>query len=119
MRQEGSQKLPTHYTCNGLYNTLKGKLAKRISTHLVEQSLLLTEQKGCHPGSKCYKDQLVISKAIYEDFRRRNNNLSLAWIDYQKAFDSIPHSWVELISESSMPVFQTLKQKMLIILNHG
>jgi hypothetical protein len=37
----------------------------------------------------------MISKAIYEDCRRRNKNLSMAWIDYQKAFDSVPHSWVE------------------------
>ena len=34
-------------------------------------------------------------KAIYEYCRRRNKNLSIAWIDYQKAFDSVPHSWVE------------------------
>jgi len=37
----------------------------------------------------------MISKAIYEDCRRRNKNLSIAWIDYQKAFQSVPHSWVE------------------------
>jgi hypothetical protein len=37
----------------------------------------------------------MISKAIYEDCRRRNKNLSIAWIDYQKAFDSVPHSWVK------------------------
>ena len=37
----------------------------------------------------------MISKAIYEDCRRRNKNLRIAWIDYQKAFDSVPHSWVE------------------------
>ena len=37
----------------------------------------------------------MISKTIYEDCRRRNKNLSTAWIDYQKAFDSVPHSWVE------------------------
>ena len=60
-----------------------------------EQSLLPAEQKGCHPGSKGCKDQLMISKLIYEDCRRRNRNLSIAWIDYQKAFDSVPHSWVE------------------------
>ena len=70
-------------------------IAKRISTHLEEQSLLPAEQKGCHPGSKHCKDQLMISKAIYEDCRRRNKNLSIVWIDYQKAFDSVPHSWVE------------------------
>jgi len=37
-----------------------------------EQSLLPAEQKGCHPGSKGCKDQLMISKAIYEHCRRRN-----------------------------------------------
>jgi len=37
----------------------------------------------------------MISKAIYEDCRRRNKNLIIGWIDYQKAFDSVPHSWVE------------------------
>ena len=78
-----------------MYKTLTGIIAKRISTHLKEQSLLPTEQKGCHPGSKGCKDQLMISKAIYEDCRRRNKNLSIVWIDYQKAFDSVPHSWVE------------------------
>jgi hypothetical protein len=35
----------------------------------------------------------MISTAIYEDCRRRNKNLIIAWIDYQKAFDSTPHSW--------------------------
>jgi len=40
----------------------------------------------------------MTSKAIYEDCKRRNKNLSIAWIDYQKAFDSIPHSWVEKLT---------------------
>jgi hypothetical protein len=72
-----------------------GIIAKRISTHLEEHSLLPAEQKGYHLGSKGCKDQLMISKVIYEDCRRRNKNLSMAWIDYQKAYDSVPHSWVE------------------------
>jgi len=78
-----------------MYKTLTGITTKRISTNLEEQSLLPIEQKGCHPGSKGCKDQLMVSKAIYEDCRRRNKNLSIAWFDYQKAFDSVPHSWVE------------------------
>jgi len=36
----------------------------------------------------------MISTAIYEDCKRRQN-LSIAWTDYQKVFDSISHSWVE------------------------
>jgi hypothetical protein len=78
-----------------MYKTLTGIIAKSISTHLEEQSLLPAEQKGCHSGSKGCKDQLMISKAIYEDCRCRNRNLSIAWIEHQKAFDSVPHSWVE------------------------
>ena len=76
-----------------VYETLAGIVARRIS-HMEEQNLLPTEQKGCFLGSKGCKDQLI-SKAIYEDCKRRNKNFSIAWIDYQKAFDSVPHSWVE------------------------
>jgi len=37
----------------------------------------------------------MISKAIYEDCRRRNKNFGIVWTDYQKAFDSVPHNWVK------------------------
>jgi len=53
-----------------MYKTLTGIRAKRISTHLEEQNLLPAEQKGCHPGSKVCKDQLMMPKAIYENCRR-------------------------------------------------
>jgi hypothetical protein len=60
------------------YKALTGIIAKRISTHLEEHSLLTAEQKGCHSGSKQCKGQLVISKEIHEDCKRRNKNLSSA-----------------------------------------
>jgi hypothetical protein len=37
----------------------------------------------------------LISAAIYEYCKRLNKNLSIAWTDYQGAFDSFPHSWLE------------------------
>ena len=77
-----------------MYKTLTGIISRRISTHLEEQNLP-AEQEGCHPESKGCKDQLMISKAIYEVCKRGNRNLSVAWIDYQKAFDRIPHSWIQ------------------------
>jgi len=78
-----------------MYKTVTGIIAKRTSTYLQEQSLLPAEQKGCHPVSKGCKGQVMISKGIYEDCSRRNKNLSISWIDYQKAFDSVSRSWVE------------------------
>jgi len=47
-----------------MYKTLTGIKGKRIYIHLEEQSLVPAEQKGCHPGSKGCKDQLMVSKAI-------------------------------------------------------
>jgi hypothetical protein len=31
--------------------------------------------------------------------KRKHKKLSIAWIDYQKAFDSVPNSWVEKSTE--------------------
>ena len=31
---------------------------------------------------------------ILEDAKTRKKDLSVAWIDYQKAYDSVPHSWI-------------------------
>ena len=44
---------------------------------------------------KCAKDQLLIDKAIMGNFRRRKVGLSMVWIDYQKAYDMVPHSWIK------------------------
>jgi len=78
-----------------MHKTLTGITAKRISTNLEEQSLLAAQHEGCFHGSKGCMVQLMKLKAMYEGCRRRNKNLSIDWIHYQKALDSVPHSWVE------------------------
>ena len=62
--------------------------------HLHQSSLLPDEQKGCRKESRGTKDQLVIDRAIFRDCKQRNTNLAIAWIDYKKAYDSVPHSWI-------------------------
>jgi len=85
---------PTTYLTTTI-KTLTGIIAKRISTHLEEQNSLPADKKGCHPGSKCFKYQFVISKEIHAYCMRRNKNLNIARIGYQKTFDSVPNIWVE------------------------
>jgi hypothetical protein len=34
-----------------------------------------------------------------EDCKKIRKNLNTAWTDYQKAFDSDPHSWIEKSTE--------------------
>ena len=62
--------------------------------HLEKNGLLADEQKGRRKGSRGTKDQLLIDKVILKNCRRRLTNLSMAWIDYKKAYDMVPHSWI-------------------------
>ena len=52
------------------------------------------EQRGGKKDCYGHKDQLMINNAILEVGKKRKKNLSTAWIDYKKAFDSVPHSWI-------------------------
>jgi len=31
---------------------------------------------------------------VCEDFKKRRTNLAVAWVDFKKAFDSVPHPWL-------------------------
>ncbi len=39
-------------------------------------------------------DALTVDEAITTEARKWRNNLSVAWIDYQKAYDRTPHPWI-------------------------
>ena len=69
-------------------------IAEAIQNHLEQKSLIPEEQKGNRRKSRGTKDQLLIDKMILRNAKRRKTNLHVAWIDYKKAFDSIPHSWI-------------------------
>jgi hypothetical protein len=60
-----------------------------------DENLIPKEQKGRCSGTKGCKDQLLISKAILQECKSWKKNLSMAWIDYQKAHDRVQHtsSW--------------------------
>ena len=56
--------------------------------------LLPEKQKGCRKGSRGTNDLLYIDGAVIKEVKSRDKNLAMAWIDYKKAYDMIPHSWV-------------------------
>ena len=37
---------------------------------------------------------MFIDKMILRQVRMRNKNLAVAWINYKKAYDMSPHSWI-------------------------
>ena len=77
-----------------MYKVLTSIITESACIFLESNKLLLKVQKGCLRRSYGCKDQLLINKAILEEVRYKRRNLSTTWIDYQKAFDSVPHTCI-------------------------
>ena len=72
-----------------MYKIITSILTEYTYSFLIDTGIFPDEQKGCKRGSYICKDQLLINKMILENCHNRNTNLSIAWIDYKKAFDLI------------------------------
>ena len=40
-------------------------------------------------------DLLYIDRTVIREVKPWKNNLAMAWIDYKKAYDIVPHSWIK------------------------
>ena len=78
-----------------IWKLLTGMLAEELHEHLEKTNSLPWEQKGCRKGSRGTKDQLLINKMIVKDCKMRLTSLAVAWINYRKAYDMVPHSWIQ------------------------
>ena len=65
-----------------------------IYAHLDQEQLLPEEQKGCRKGSRGNNDLLYTDRAVIKEVKSINKNLAIAWIDYKKAYDMVPHLWI-------------------------
>ena len=70
-------------------------MAQNINSHLEKFDLIGHEQKGCRVKTRGTKDHLLLDKVILKDSKARKTNLTMAWIDYQKAYDYVPHSRIQ------------------------
>ncbi|XP_026323226.1 uncharacterized protein LOC113232673 [Hyposmocoma kahamanoa] len=82
-----------------LYKILTSAIAIKINSHIEHHSIMAEEQKGCRRGHMGCKEQLIIDSAIHKHATTKNRNLHCTYIDYKKAFDSVPHSWLLQILE--------------------
>ena len=77
-----------------MYKLLTDVVANQIYGHLDHQKLLPEEQKGCRKISRGTNDLLCIDRAVIREVRSRKKNLAMAWIDYKKTYDMVPHSMI-------------------------
>ena len=62
---------------------------------LDEGGIITGEQKGCKKGDQNTNDLIFINKMVLKKAKRRRKNLVICWIDYHKAYDMVPHSWIK------------------------
>ena len=98
IHKSGSTTDPKNYrpiTClPTIYKLLTSVLTSKITMHVNANNILAPTQNGCKPRSRGTKELLLIDTAICQQVRRNRKNLTAAWIDYKKAYDSVPHSWL-------------------------
>ena len=71
-----------------VWKLLIGIIAEEVYEFLDINLLLPQEQKGYRRKSKGTNDLLFIDRMIMREVKMRKQNLSMAWIDYKKAYES-------------------------------
>uniref|UniRef100_A0A3B5PPD0 Reverse transcriptase domain-containing protein n=1 Tax=Xiphophorus maculatus TaxID=8083 RepID=A0A3B5PPD0_XIPMA len=88
--------VPPNYrpiTClSTTWKLMSGIIAAKISKHMDKH--MSTAQKGIGVNSRGAKHQLLVDRTVARDCKTRHTNLCMAWIDYKKAYDSMPHTWI-------------------------
>ena len=100
---------------NMMYKVYTALLADFIMDYC-EKNGIVTEQAAGKRGSWGCSDQLLINKMIQEQVIANRKNLVTVWLDYQKAFDSILHSWlIRSLELAKVPkvIINAIKKLML------
>lgn len=106
--KEGCQGRPDQYrpiTClNTGYKLFTAVLTTLLRQHVDEHEILPPEQKALRPRRRGCLDALVLDTEVAAEARRSGKDLSVAWVDYSKAYDRVPHSWlVEMLTNIKAP----------------
>ena len=76
------------------WKLLRGVISEHLYSFVEEGKILPEERNVCKRNSRGTKDEVLVDKAVLKDCKRKSTNLAMAWIDYRKTYDMIPHSWI-------------------------
>ena len=97
-----------------------------MSHHINANKIILNEKKGNRSNTYDTIDQLIINKMVMDNVKLKQRNISTAWIDFKKTFDSVPHDWIietlkihRFVLNTTKSLRKTMnKWKTLLHLNH-
>ena len=79
-----------------MWKILTAQIREKLYQSFTGRRLFPDEQKGCCKGSTGTAELLFIDQHILNESKTRRKNLAMAWIDYKKAYDMVPQSWILL-----------------------
>ena len=65
-----------------------------LQHHCKINNIITSEQAGGKCDVWGYVEKFLINKIILNQVRSKRRNHITIWLDYQKAFGSVPHSWM-------------------------
>ena len=77
-----------------MWKILTAQIKEEIYYSRTSRGLFPDEQKGCCKGSRGTAEFLYIDQHILDESKTRRKYLAMVWIDYKKAYDMVPHSWI-------------------------
>ena len=90
--------IPNNYrpiTCLPMmWKILTAQIRAEIYDTLTNRGFFPEKQKGCRNGSRGIGELLYIDQHILNESKTRWKNLAMVWIDYIKAYDMVPRSWI-------------------------
>ena len=96
--KKGNPAEPNNYrpiTClSVVYKLFTSLNSQKIQNHCWINKLIGEEQKGCIKGALGRKHQLTIDAIVLKQEQVKKRNIHMCYIDYTKAFDSVPHDWL-------------------------
>ena len=77
-----------------MWKILIAQKREKFYYSLTSRGLFPDEEKGGCKGSRGTAELLYIDQYILNESKTRRENLAMAWIDYKKAYDMVPQSWI-------------------------
>ena len=88
-----------------MYKIYTSCLNTFLNDHLMSNNIITPEQAVGKQGAWGTTEQLLINKAIVNDAKQKRRNLITVWLDYKKAFDSIPRAWlIKALHLAKLPI---------------
>jgi hypothetical protein len=98
--KSGSRSDPANYrpiAClNTCYKLLTGYVTAYLDKYVTERQILAKEQRALQKGVWGCTHALILDQTLIADAQNQKQRpISVGWIDYAKAFDSVPHAYIQ------------------------